>query len=1067
MIGALDIVSKSSSVTTTIDSLPVHTQLAAIDGAGSGLVSWWKFDEGSGATAVDSTGGSNGTLLNGSTWTSGKIGSAIQLDGVDDYVSTGNSASLIPSTGISISTWIYPTKSALYARQGIFGVFESSGAVGFGFGVEFDNPSSSGIIFFHNSHDSYTVPVASLPALGQWYQIVVTADSGGYRLFINGNQVYSDSHPWVAPSSNFSSSIGLWPFGTYFGGAMDDLRIYNRAISDQEVATIYSGGGSSPVVPVPPPVNEVPSETPVAPPQTTYAVTLSKTGTGQGVITGGSINCGSVCNQSGITSGTSITLTAVPDGDSIFVGWSGGSCPATGNCTLSVSSDVTVTGTFNKKYVNNSGEIIPADRKIDWSRNAGLNFNIPSWSNGRNAIVDDGAKGDGVTDDTASIQDCIKKTPANTFCYLPAGTYKVSKSISLIDGTVGIGLGSKGIRGAGPGSTIIMAGSNIGSILFTHTWGCSQYVNPTSGATKGSTRIYVDNQDADFSVYKAGDLIMIDQENGDGTENIPNYMGRTVGQLNKIIAKGSNYFDVQSPLNYNYNSSFNPYISRCWTFVKEIGIEDMTIDRVSNAVGGGNNIDISNCVNCWIKNIESKNALNWHVKVNTSYGTVVRDSRFEQTWNYSCGGNACYGVTLFSKTSDSLVENNIFKRLRHSMITEYGGTGNIFGFNYSREPINENGLNTDYLMGDMITHGGQPYMNLWEGNTAATIKNDNVLGSSRWNTFFRNNVEVKSLPVKSTLPRGTYVAMFGIDSQIGNLYENYVGNVLGSSGLMTKVYRLGTWQDIASGAGYSGISIPDPRVLNTMISHGNYNSLDRSVIWDSSITNRLIPNSLYYGSRPYWWSGSPWPPVGPDLSPMTNKIPAQICYERGDMPNCLGPAGGSYVPNQPVPINGSCSSTVNICNAGVSSDLSDTPTDNIWSCLGSNGGTSVSCTLAKTPLNPNPLNPLNPPVNTQATSSQVNQTLATTTRPVITTPKPVAPKVIQKPIVKTVTKKPVTYSKLASSSLDLFVPTSTSTDITVPKAPSWFGLLKGMVVEIFTQVKKGVLRTVETMKGLM
>ena len=57
----------------------------------NGLVGYWNFDEGTGTTAADSSGsGNNGTLVNGSTWTAGKVGNgALQFDGVDDSVNAG------------------------------------------------------------------------------------------------------------------------------------------------------------------------------------------------------------------------------------------------------------------------------------------------------------------------------------------------------------------------------------------------------------------------------------------------------------------------------------------------------------------------------------------------------------------------------------------------------------------------------------------------------------------------------------------------------------------------------------------------------------------------------------------------------------------------------------------------------------------------------------------------------------------------------------------------------------------------------------------------------------------
>jgi hypothetical protein len=83
-----------------------------------------------------------------------------------------------------------------------------------------------------------------------------------------------------------------------------------------------------------------------APPPSTFSLTVSKSGTGTGTVTGGSISCGSTCSQTGITSGTSITLSASAASGSIFVGW-GGACSGTGSCSVTMNANTTVTATFN------------------------------------------------------------------------------------------------------------------------------------------------------------------------------------------------------------------------------------------------------------------------------------------------------------------------------------------------------------------------------------------------------------------------------------------------------------------------------------------------------------------------------------------------------------------------------------------------------------------------------------------------------------------------------------------------------------------------------------------------
>jgi hypothetical protein len=74
----------------------------------TGLVGHWKFDEGSGTTATDSSGNNNtGTLVNGPVWTTGKMGGALSFDGSDDYVDVGTVPNYSPAMSYgTFSAWI-------------------------------------------------------------------------------------------------------------------------------------------------------------------------------------------------------------------------------------------------------------------------------------------------------------------------------------------------------------------------------------------------------------------------------------------------------------------------------------------------------------------------------------------------------------------------------------------------------------------------------------------------------------------------------------------------------------------------------------------------------------------------------------------------------------------------------------------------------------------------------------------------------------------------------------------------------------------------------------------------
>lgn len=497
------------------------------------------------------------------------------------------------------------------------------------------------------------------------------------------------------------------------------------------------------------------------------------------------------------------------------------------------------------------GEIISSDRRIDWS--PGIPAGIPNYPVGVN--VKDApynAKGDGVTDDTAAIKKAIRDCPEGKAVYIPEGIYRLTSQLSIF---------RKGIvlRGAGPDKTVLKNESTRGYIIRIYSYSGSTTANVIGGYTKGSTTITVD----DASSFNANEYITIDQENDpDVTDGMLSYQKRAVGQIVKIVGKSDNDLTIKRPLYYNYDSERDINITKLWGYggrVANAGIEDLYIERVNK--GGSDNINFTSAINCWVKNVESYKVNRWHVRLTQSYGCEIRDSYFHHGQSY--GGDHAYGVGCFQKSTDNLIENNIFYYLRHAMILEYGGTGNVYGYNYSKDPVHERKGRTDWLMSDIAIHGGHPYMNLFEGNIAAHIDLDNYLGSSSHNTFFRNHIERKSIPA-------VIFGLWAVEVQMNNLYANFVGNVLCNEDCKKgNIWRIG----------YDRLKRKiDPRVANTILRHGNYDYRSRITRWEPGISDHNLPDSYYLSSKPSFFGNRPWPVIGPDLGEMVGTLPAKERY---------------------------------------------------------------------------------------------------------------------------------------------------------------------------------------------
>ena len=318
-----------------------------------------------------------------------------------------------------------------------------------------------------------------------------------------------------------------------------------------------------------------------------------------------------------------------------------------------------------------------------------------------------------------------------------------------------------------------------------------------------------------------------------------------------------------------------------------VGVENLYVENdssTSDLVRA--NVNIYKCAYCWVKGIESYNANRSHIRLTEAYGAEIRDNKF--SYGHSYGGDHAYGVFIFVTNSDHLIENNIFYHLRHSMVLEGGGSGNVFGYNYSEFMWDANWPDTDWLMGDLITHGAHPYMNLFEGNIVNHISADYVHGSASHNTYLRNYSDTQS--------EGAIYALRSVEVMKANASLNFIGNILGYIGSYTAYENgLGSGINSRTGAndfiytfGYSSdgdTTSDDQNPYNTVLRHGNYDYFNNSAIWNGS-DDQDLPNSLYLASKPSWWdtqseSGKcrPWPSIGPDVSEYVIDIPAKDRYE--------------------------------------------------------------------------------------------------------------------------------------------------------------------------------------------
>ncbi len=209
-------------------------------------VGWWKMDEGTASTSYDSSGnGNTGTLYGGVQWTTGKLGKGLSFDGVDDYVDGPTMTGYAKYSPHTYCAWVKPASVINRGNtgEGVVGIKNYSPYSGtvmcLRHGTAWGN--NSYITFWAYPHE-YTASAAFYnPNTGNnWYHICTSyAADNNVSFYVNGNflNTGSISYNWIAPLANYNM-IGHGEY--FFTGSIDDVRIYNRALSAGEVAQMYN-----------------------------------------------------------------------------------------------------------------------------------------------------------------------------------------------------------------------------------------------------------------------------------------------------------------------------------------------------------------------------------------------------------------------------------------------------------------------------------------------------------------------------------------------------------------------------------------------------------------------------------------------------------------------------------------------------------------------------------------------------------------------------------------------------------------------------------------------------------
>ena len=220
---------------------------SAIDISDPDLVGYWAFNEGSGTVAADlSVNGYDGTLNGGVTWTDGIYQNALHFNGSNAYVGTGQSI-LNDLEGFTLAGWVSASNVDVYSS-----LFGQNDLIEFGF----IGGSEVGTWLLGNN---WVLVSASYPFdYPSWHHVALTGDSTGVVIYIDGQEAASDPGPVSSGVSGFTFNIGANVFnatGDPFLGEIDDVWVFGRALSQDEIKALMQGTGGYPYAMSPDPAD--------------------------------------------------------------------------------------------------------------------------------------------------------------------------------------------------------------------------------------------------------------------------------------------------------------------------------------------------------------------------------------------------------------------------------------------------------------------------------------------------------------------------------------------------------------------------------------------------------------------------------------------------------------------------------------------------------------------------------------------------------------------------------------------------------------------------------------------
>ncbi|MHC4506906.1 MAG: LamG domain-containing protein, partial [Planctomycetota bacterium] len=208
------------------------------ESAAQGLVAHWKFDEGRGATARNSSGERNHGKIAGARWAKGKLGGALDFDGGDDYMSVPRAIPVDFSRAFTVSLWA--KLDSISMHDPLIGVTQDDNNYAFVLCIE------GGLKLYTKSGGAFDWTDAHSTRIGTgvWYHFAaVMGANSSCAFYVNGARgtssgVTQRNNRGILHIARMANSP-VWT--EEIDGLIDDVRIYNRALSAEEVKSVFAG----------------------------------------------------------------------------------------------------------------------------------------------------------------------------------------------------------------------------------------------------------------------------------------------------------------------------------------------------------------------------------------------------------------------------------------------------------------------------------------------------------------------------------------------------------------------------------------------------------------------------------------------------------------------------------------------------------------------------------------------------------------------------------------------------------------------------------------------------------